>query len=63
MSSNEHKVLNISSDSHWFCPECEKQALTGIKIGMDIEVKCYQYLQIIEDRVCKVKNQPKTSTI
>ena len=37
MSSNEYKVLNSRSYFHWFCPECEEQALTDDKIGMDIE--------------------------
>ena len=51
MSSNEHKVLKSGSDCHWFCPECEEQALADVNIGMDIEAKCRQYFQIIEDRV------------
>ena len=57
MSPNEHKVLNSRSDCHWFCPECEEQALTDVKFGIDIEAKCHQYFQIIEDRVCLVENQ------
>ena len=50
-------MLNSSSDCHWFCPECEEQALTDAKIGMDIEAKCRQYFQIIEDRVRSVEKQ------
>ena len=57
MSSNEYKVLNSRSDCHWFCPECEEKALTDVKFGMDIEAKCRQYFQIIEDRVRLVENQ------
>ena len=57
MSSNKYKVLNSRSVCHWFCPECEEQALTDVKIGMDIESKCRQYFQIIEDRVRLVENQ------
>ena len=57
MSSNEYKVLNSRSYCHWFCPECEEQALTDVKFGMDIEAKCRQYFQIIEDRVRLVENQ------
>ena len=57
MSSNEYKVLNSRSDCHWFCPDCEEQALTDVKFGMDIEAKCRQYFQIIEDRVRLVENQ------
>ena len=59
MSSNEHKVLNSRTDCHWFCPECEGQALTDDKFGMDIEDKCRQYFQIIEDRVRLVENKLK----
>ena len=47
ISFNEHKVLNSRSDCHWFCPECEEQALTDAKNGMDIEPECRQYLIII----------------
>ena len=50
-------MLNSKSDCHWFCPECEEQALTDVKFGMDIEAKCRQYFQIIEDRVRLVENQ------
>ena len=57
MSSNEYKVLNSRSDCHWFCPECEEQALTDVKFGMDIEAKCRQYFHIIEDIVRLVENQ------
>ena len=57
MYSNDHKVLNSRSDCHWFCPECEEQALTDAKIGMDIEAKYRQYIPIIEDRVRSVENQ------
>ena len=57
MSSNEYKVLNSRSDCHWFCSEYEEQALTDVKIGMDIDAKCRQYFQIIEDRVRLVENQ------
>ena len=57
MSSNEYKVLNSRSDCHWFCPECEEQALTDVILGMDIEAKCRQYFQIIEYRVRVVENQ------
>ena len=59
MSSNEHMVLNSRSDCQWFCPECEEQALTDVKIGMYIEARCRQYSQIIEDRVRSVENQPQ----
>ena len=57
MSSNEHRVLNSRSDCHWFCPECDEQALTDVKIGMDIETKCRQYFQIFEDSVRSVEYQ------
>ena len=50
-------MLNSRSDCQWFCPECEEQALSDVKIGMDIEAKCRQYFQIIEDRVRSVENQ------
>ena len=55
--SNEYEVLSSISDCHWFCPECEEQALTGVKIGIDVEAKCRQYFQMIEDRVRSVENQ------
>ena len=61
MSSNEHKVLNSRSDCHWFSHECEEQALTDGKIGMDTEARCRQYFQIIEDRVCSVKKHTITT--
>ena len=57
MSSNEHKVLNSGSDFHWFCPECEEQALTDDKIGMDIEAWYRRYLHIFEDGVRSVESQ------
>ena len=50
-------MLNGRSDCHWFCPVCEEKALTDVKIGMDIEAKCLQYFQIIEDRIGSVENQ------
>ena len=59
MSSNEHKVQNSRSDCHWFCPECGEQALTDVKNGMDIEARCRQYFEIMEDRACTVENQPQ----
>ena len=49
--------MNSRSDCHWFCPESEEQALADAKIGMDIEARCRQYFQIIEDRVRLVENQ------
>ena len=57
MSYNEYEVLNSRSDCHWFCPECEEQALTDVKIGMGIEARCRQYFQIIKDRERSVENQ------
>ena len=57
MSSNEYKILSSRSDCHWFCPECKEQVLTYVKIGMNIEARCHQYIQIIEDRIRLVKNQ------
>ena len=57
MSSNEYKVLISRSDCHWFCHECEEQALTDVKIGLDMEAKCRQYFPIIEDGVRSVENQ------
>ena len=35
----------------------EEQALTDVEIGLDIEAKCRQYFQIIEDSVRSVENQ------
>ena len=50
-------MLNSRSDCHWFCPECEEQALTDVEISMYIEARCHQYFQIIEDRIRSVENQ------
>ena len=52
-----NKVLNSRSDCHWFCPECEEQALTDVKNGMDNEGRYQQYFRLIEDRVRSVENQ------
>ena len=50
-------MLNSRSDCHWFCPECEEQALTDVKISMDIGARCHQYIQINEDGIRSVKKQ------
>ena len=50
ISSNEYKVLIGRSDCHWFCPECEEQALTDVEIGMDIEAKCRQCQMSVENQ-------------
>ena len=63
MSSNECNVVNTRSDCHSCSSECEEQALTGIKTGMDINAACHEYSQIIEGRIGSVKNQLQSNVI
>jgi hypothetical protein len=59
ISQNEYKVLTKRSDAHWFCPICEKKAVSNIRCEKLIEDRCNAYLEKVEARIKRLEDEIK----
>ena len=44
-------MLKLRQDVHWYCPSCDKQAMTAIKADWEIEERCAAYLKGLDDKL------------
>jgi hypothetical protein len=56
MTQATYDLMNNRPDVHWFCVECEKQALTAVKCDWEIEERCAQYMETLNLRFSKVED-------
>ena len=56
MSELVYNVMVERKDSHWFCSECEKPAITAVKTDKDIEERCAAYMTSITNRLEKIES-------
>ena len=51
MSELVYNVMVERKDSHWFCSECEKPAITAVKTDKEIEERCAAYMSSVNNRL------------
>lgn len=55
MSETVYGVMVERLDSHWYCPECEKPAITAVRTDKEIEERCAAYMTSLNDRLDKMQ--------
>lgn len=59
VDENTYAVLNTPKGKrlHWFCKECEEDAMKAVHIDMEIKERCDEYLGILRDEIKEVKQE------
>ena len=63
LSEAEYSILTQSASVHWFCPPCDKPAITAVKSDNLIETRCEEYFSSLKKKldleVTAIKNDHK----
>ena len=51
MDSSMYEMLKGRLDVHWYCPACDKQAMTAVRSDWEIEEKCAAYMASVTERL------------
>ena len=55
MNSSTYDLMNSRPDIHWFCIDCERQAMLAVKGDWEIEERCAKYLESMNQRFVKIE--------
>ena len=55
MSTPMYQMMSSRPDMHWFCPVCERSAMSAVHADKEIEERCEAYLQIITGKIDKMQ--------
>ena len=55
MNSSSNDLMNSRPDIHWFCIDCERQAMLAVKGDWEIEERCAKYLESMNQRFVKIE--------
>ena len=56
IDNNLYELLTGRIDLHWYCSECDKQAMTAIKAEFEIEERCSAYMETMTKRLDKMQD-------
>ena len=59
ISSSEYEHFHMPS-LHWFRPSCEGKVMKNLKSDREVEARCSEFLQKMEDRINRLKEEMKT---
>lgn len=60
MSFEMYDLMNNRPDIHWFCTDCDKQAMTAVKGDWEIEERCAKYLETMNQRFDQIESTLST---
>ena len=61
MSDPEYTFYIEHPHCHWFCSDCEAQALKSVQTDMEIEEKCREYMKVYDERLEKIETDTMVS--
>ena len=47
--------VSSGNGSHWYCKDCEGQAMRAVKVDRTIEEECSKYLEGVTNRIDSVE--------
>ena len=50
LSAPEYQSFNTPA-LHWYCPSCEEKAMKNLRIDREVEKRCSEFMQKMEDKI------------